>query len=670
MRLNKNFKKALSAVLASAMVFSFAPVVNADDVEPIAGDELPNAITINAEEVDFKGAPAEYTYDATGSLAGDWSGNFGYIKSNYNFEAKDVTVTVNNDYVFSFGDIVSDKRASDTEKDEAGNYKKNEVALFGENYYGVDLPNIWNFGDGDVMATSDDGTAKVICHGVGTWKAVLTVNDEEVAIESAELSFKFDEAPAEFTPFQIYIGGNFNSGWNQEFIGDAKLGSKEAGDADDAYYLDIAEPGDYAFEFIASEGVTDVDVAYTNIANYTDDDILSVGEFARNAKITWKGIYVQNEEGEEIAAYPFVKDQSLMYTYWDGEPTKGVRYNLANKYNAAAGYLTDDEEMDAWGEVTAEGDKDGDGSDADFVNLIPETGADFLPSEIVYEEGDHVFIKFTVEAGDGTVSSAGITELTDDMTTTPEFEPTVHPGGSDIPGPGDGTPNPGDGTPNPGDGTPNPSTNPSTGASVAPTKAPAKVATKAAVVTPAAASLKVAKKVVVAAGKTKDVKVTVDPSTFSAITATSANEKLVTVATAAGVVKVTATAAAKKNKGKVVKVTVKAGDKEQIVKVAIQNKAKKLKAAKKVVTVKKGKKAKVTFKVTAENKKAAATDLFAKAAKAAKKAAKIAKVAKVQSVKVKKGKAIVTIKATKKTGTKPLTLKLGKAKAKCKVTVK
>ena len=294
--------------------------------------------------------------------------------------------------------------------------------------------------------------------------------------------------------------------------------------------------------------------------------------------------------------------------YKDGVAANGMRWNLVNEYN---NYCTYDAEADEFADVLDdEGEK---------------TPVNNVPDPINVKAGDTVSYVFTVE-NVATASEETAAPATDSAVTTQTAVATAKP------------------------------------------------ATKAAATKGAAtpSSLTCKKKVVVASGKTKSVALTVVPSTFTAITATSANEKLVTVSTAAGVVNITAAKVKANQKGKKVKVTVAAGDKTQVITVAIQNKAKKLKAAKKTVSVKAKKTAKVVFKVKkAENKKLAVTDLFAKSAKKAKKAAKISKVAKVKKVTVKKGKVIVKIKATKKKGTKKLTLKLNKkAKATCKVKVK
>ncbi len=206
---------------------------------------------------------------------------------------------------------------------------------------------------------------------------------------------------------------------------------------------------------------------------------------------------------------------------------------------------------------------------------------------------------------------------------------------------------------------------------VAPTATTAAVSTKGGVATPATIKLSVAKKnknVVVAAGKSKSVKFTAkaqDPATQAAVvTATVKGNKKVTAKVDGSKVKISAKKkAVKGSKAKVVLTSTNASGAsvKTTINVAVQNKAKKIKAAKKSVTIKKGKTAKVVIKVTkAENKKAAITDTVK---------ATVKKVAKVTKTQVKKGKVIITLKAKKK-GSAKLNVKVGAKKAKVNVKVK
>ena len=214
---------------------------------------------------------------------------------------------------------------------------------------------------------------------------------------------------------------------------------------------------------------------------------------------------------------------------------------------------------------------------------------------------------------------------------------------------------------------------PAATATVAPTATAtsAAVATTSGVTTPATVKLSVAKKnknVVVAAGKSKSVKFTAkaqDPATQAAVvTATVKGNKKVTAKVNGSKVKISAKKkAVKGSAAKVVLTSTNASGAsvKTTINVAVQNKAKKIKAAKKSVTIKKGKTAKVVIKVTkAENKKAAITDTVK---------ATVKKVAKVTKTQVKKGKVIITLKAKKK-GSAKLNVKVGSQKAKVNVKVK
>lgn len=170
-------------------------------------------------------------------------------------------------------------------------------------------------------------------------------------------------------------------------------------------------------------------------------------------------------------------------------------------------------------------------------------------------------------------------------------------------------------------------------------------------------SVKVAKSsVIVAAGKTAKVGFTASKTP----TVKSSNKK-VTAKVDGKNIKITVNK--KAVKGSTATITVTAGTKKATIKVTVQNKAKKVKAAKKSVTIKKkGKTVKATFKVTATNKKKAVADTI-------KVTSKNKKVAKVTKTKVSKGKVVLTIKGLKK-GKSVVTLKIGKKSAKVTVKVK
>ena len=174
---------------------------------------------------------------------------------------------------------------------------------------------------------------------------------------------------------------------------------------------------------------------------------------------------------------------------------------------------------------------------------------------------------------------------------------------------------------------------------------------------------KSAKTIVVKAGKSKNVKITVSGAAVSGMTAKSANTKVARVKVTKTGIKVTAPK--KAVKGKKTTVTLKnANTKTAKIKVYVQNTAKKIKATRKSVTIKKGKTKNYTVKVTkAENKKKAVTDAVAGKVKVTGKNVKFVKAT------AKKGKVVVKIKGKKK-GTRKVTIKVGSKKIKIRVKVK
>ncbi len=180
-------------------------------------------------------------------------------------------------------------------------------------------------------------------------------------------------------------------------------------------------------------------------------------------------------------------------------------------------------------------------------------------------------------------------------------------------------------------------------------------------------SLSIKKKVVIAAGKTKVVnftaKKTAAAEKIQAVKVKSNNTKVVEAVKVSGKKQIKLTVPADAKKGSSTDVVLTSGKKTATIKVYVQNKAKKIKAAKKKVTVKKGKTAKITVKVTkAQNKKKPVTDAISTTV--AKK-----KIAKVKKAVAKKGKVVVTVKAKKK-GTTKVTVKVGKKTAKVTLKVK
>lgn len=200
--------------------------------------------------------------------------------------------------------------------------------------------------------------------------------------------------------------------------------------------------------------------------------------------------------------------------------------------------------------------------------------------------------------------------------------------------------------------TPKPSVKPSTKPSAKPTGSKTGKLTAA------------SKSVVIAAGKSKTVKFTAKKATGAAktakVTASTSNKKVVTAKISGSKVKLTAPK--KATKGATATVTLKSSGKTAKIKVAVQNKAKKVTASKKKVTVKAKKSTTLKFKVTATNKKKAAADTV-KVTSSKKKVVSVVKTT------VSKGKATVKVKGLKK-GTSKVTLKIGSKSAKVTVKVK
>ncbi len=180
-------------------------------------------------------------------------------------------------------------------------------------------------------------------------------------------------------------------------------------------------------------------------------------------------------------------------------------------------------------------------------------------------------------------------------------------------------------------------------------------------------SLTIKKKVVIPAGESKIVnftaKKTAAATKIQTVKVKSNNTEVVEAAKVSGKKQIKLSVPATAVKGAYADVVLTSGKKTATIRVFVQNKAKKIKAAKKKVTVKKGKKAKVTIKVTkAQNKKKAVTDALS--VTVAKK-----KVATVADKKAKKGKVVVTLNAKKK-GTTKVTVKVGSKKATVTLKVK
>lgn len=194
-----------------------------------------------------------------------------------------------------------------------------------------------------------------------------------------------------------------------------------------------------------------------------------------------------------------------------------------------------------------------------------------------------------------------------------------------------------------------PSTEPIAPPTTAPTDAPKAQNT--------ADTLTVAKKAVVVAPK-KSVAVAYQSSVTP--TVSTSNKKVVTAKVNNG--KIILTAPKNAVRGASAVVTVKAGSKTAKLTASVENKVTKAKAAKKKITAKKKATVKLTWNLTAQNKKKAVTDTV-------KAVVKKNSLAQVTNVKVTKGKAVVTLK-TKKAGKTVVQLKAGKKTAKTTLIVK
>ena len=150
------------------------------------------------------------------------------------------------------------------------------------------------------------------------------------------------------------------------------------------------------------------------------------------------------------------------------------------------------------------------------------------------------------------------------------------------------------------------------------------------------------------------VKMTENATTAAVVTAKSSNKKVVTAKLVGGKVKITAKK--KAVKGASAKVTLLAGDKKAVIKVAIKNSVKSIKAKKSKITIKKGKTTKVTFKIKCENPKKAFTDYIL--VRTNEKALKV-----MPKITINKKKIVLRVKGLKK-GKTTIQVKIGKKKAK------
>lgn len=174
------------------------------------------------------------------------------------------------------------------------------------------------------------------------------------------------------------------------------------------------------------------------------------------------------------------------------------------------------------------------------------------------------------------------------------------------------------------------------------------------------------KKIVVAPGKTVQIGYKAVVASGNSIqnvtkcTAVSKNEKLCTV-TVPDTQFINISVPANATKGASAKVVVSHGTDKVSVKVYVRNKAVRVKPAKKKAAANKGKSFSVTLRVTAENRKKAVTDKV--------KVSNLRKLAKVKKIKVSRGKAVINLKANKKSGSTRMIVKVGKASTRVKLSV-
>lgn len=422
------------------------------------------------------------------------------------------------------------------------------------------------------------------------------------------------EAPKDTPAPYVYptdVADGFKVGFTYVSDGWAETTPFNIEEMESDYITEVKGDGEYKVSYTALTDAADIMMAIlsTDVKNNTFGDDFNI--VATNLKVGSTDYALNTDEG------------NLMFA--DGKVEDGcLRYNVRNPYNQKVyrNMIKEGESDDAY-IVDENGDK------ITCDNILDANGD---PAKVEVKAGDTLELTFKVTGSEKSTATQAPT------TTQPASQTAV-----------------------------------STAPAVASTK-PA-VATKAAVegtkkITPAK------KKVVVAAGKSVNVsfKTTVNaPATkAAAVTVSSKSKKVAKVSMNGSKVKISVPK--KAVKGASTTITLKSVNANTAtgkavsakIKVYVKNATKKAKAAKKTVTVKKNKTAKITIKVTAQNKKKATTDTVLKG----KKVAKIKKIATVKKVQAKKGKVIVTIKAKKKAGKKPLTVKLGKKKVKVNVVVK
>lgn len=496
------------------------------------------------------------------------------------------------------------------------------------------LVNIWNikekFEKGAAVIDTAVENEAVQLYGIddkneegedaGIW---LKVDGENVAFES--ITYNLTVETVELTASEQQTPppskNKFNVYWN--YVGDNSWNGDNTW-AEDDYTTTVDRDGDYTISYKAGFDTEDIYMMFLS----TDLEPEYLGEDFQMlvTKVTVGAENAENPTEYEMDPTVNEKNGQSIHFYKGDKGDNTLRY--AVRVPMAPADLDGDyiEDFDGFSE--------GDSNYTDAFTL--DTTGDHTVVPVA--KGEVITVHFSVKGVDG----MEIPEPTEEPSEAPTETPTEKP-------------------------------------SAAPSGAPSATPTGNAITTPGAvtpgavgATSKITpkkNKVVIAAGKSKTVKFTTkvdSPATQAAVvTASIAKKKIVSKAVVTGD-KVKITAAKKATKGANTTVTLKSTKADGSVvsakiKVIIQNKAKKVKAAKKsVVIAKKGKKAKVTLKVTAQNKKKATTDAVK---------VKSNKVAKLAKYSAKKGKVVVTLKGKKK-GTGNVTIQVGSKKVKVKVTVK
>lgn len=593
MKLTKGMKKALSLLLAGALVIGGANtgvIANAAEAE-----DKTLAWTGSAELGVYADAECEITTD-NGSSADLVVVNFSEVPDGFP-AGNIISVTVTNSAIEAFEEpyvtVVATEKTGDGDDNE------------------------FSFSDAswEPICKTEDSSETVISGAIAKENASYILKASERTVTAiyvhekdvdplAKEDVSTPVAREKGTMESFWVDMTYvSAGWAEQYWA---TGAEYEGAG-----VEVTKDGTYEVAYKAAQDTDDIFMLFlqTNLHNK---------DIAKTFKIAATKLTVDSTD------YEIAWVDGLM-TFADSKIDEGgLRANIRNEYNQLVG--------------------------ADMSTPASEDTVDnytLKGAEIPVKAGDDVVVTFEVSGMD----AKG--EMVDFNTVDPEGEFQYNvvetPGESAQPSPSA------------------PANNASTGA----ISTSGAISTPSGIASPATATITVAKKkVVVAAGKSKNVKFTTEiaaPATSAAVvTATVKGNKKVTATVKDG--KVVIKAAKKAVKGSTAKVTLTSTNasgtavKSDVIKVSVQNKAKKIKAPKKV-TLKKGKTAKVVIKVKkAENNKKKVTDTAKVTIK------KVAKYMKAKT-QYKKGKVIITLKGKKK-GSAKMTVKIGKAKAKVNVKVK